>query len=211
MTSLAVSEIAPFLDFAGLLMFVEKISIYLLIGATFYFSRITKRDIDIKHNSDPSARDTTFNEILANLDARFLTELTDYRAKFNTELTSRDENFTAEIQRILIMLNTSTARIDEIEQVLQNYHNNFGRVATEFESINAFIVTLQSEINQRNAMILRTEEIEFDQQSVMSQASNHFTGQGSNHSSAKCDEYNTLEESYGTILRNLADKVYQNC
>src|SRR6185295_9421274 len=136
MTSLAVSGIAPFLDFAGLLMFVEKISIYLLIGATFYFSRITKQDIDIKHNSDPSARDTKFNEILANRDAKFLTELTDYRAKFNAELTSRDENFTAEIQRILIMLNTSTVRLDKIEQVLQNYHNKFGRVATEFESIN---------------------------------------------------------------------------
>ncbi|CAG8615302.1 1327_t:CDS:2 [Paraglomus occultum] len=81
-----------------------------------YFSRITKQDINIKHshcvtasgNSDPSARDTTFNEFLANCDARFLTELTDYRAKFNTELTSRDENFIAEIQRILTMLNTST-------------------------------------------------------------------------------------------------------
>jgi len=156
----------------------------LLIGATFYFSRITKKDIDIKHNSDPSARDTTFNEILANRDAKFLTELTDQRAKFNAELTPRDENFTAEVQRILTMLNTSTARLDEIEQVLQNYHNNFGRVATEFESINASIVTLQSEINQRYAMILRTEEIEFDQQSVMSQASNHSAGQASNHSSA---------------------------
>src|SRR6185369_5283331 len=105
MTSLAVSGIAPFLDFAGLSMFIEKISIYLLIGATFYFSRITKQDIDIKHNSDPSARDTTFSEIFANRDARFLTELTDYRAKFNAELTSRDENFTAEIQRILMRLN----------------------------------------------------------------------------------------------------------
>jgi len=90
----------------------------LLIGATFYFSRITKKDIDIKHNSDPSARDTTFNEILANRDAKFLTELTDHRAKFNAELTSRDENFTAEIQRILTILNTSTVRLDEIEQVL---------------------------------------------------------------------------------------------
>jgi len=174
MTSLAISGIAPFLDFADLSMFVEKISIYLLIGATFYFSRITKKDIDIKHNSDPSARDTTFLPIA----------MTDYRAKFNAELTSRDENFTAEIQRILTILNTSTVRLDEIEQVLQNYHNNFGRVATEFESINASIVTLQSEINQRNAMVLRTEEIEFDQQSVISQASNHSAGQASNHSSA---------------------------
>ena len=73
----------------------------------------------------------------------------------------------------LTLLNTSTTRHDEIEQVLQTYHNNFGRVAAKFESIDASIVTLQSEINQHNAMVLRTEEIEFDQQSVMSQASNH--------------------------------------
>ncbi|CAG8516196.1 9454_t:CDS:2 [Ambispora leptoticha] len=149
MTSLAILGITPFLDFADLSMFIKKISIYLLIGVMFYFSRIIKKDINIKHNSDLSVRDTTFNEILANCDA-----------KFNAELISRDENFTAEIQRILTILNTSTMRLDEIEQVLQNYHNNFGRVVTEFESINASIVTLQS------------------------QASNYSTGQASNHSSA---------------------------
>ncbi|CAG8609145.1 7005_t:CDS:1 [Ambispora leptoticha] len=85
---------------------------------------------------------------------------TDYRAKFNAEPTSCDENFTAEVQRILTMLNTSTARLDEIEQVLQNYHNNFGRVATEFESINGAISTLQNEIDRRYAIIQRIEPIE---------------------------------------------------
>ncbi|CAG8561387.1 8291_t:CDS:1 [Ambispora leptoticha] len=43
MTSLEVSGIAPFLDFAGLLMFVQKISIYLLIGATFYYEVMALR------------------------------------------------------------------------------------------------------------------------------------------------------------------------
>ncbi|CAG8567389.1 9425_t:CDS:1 [Ambispora leptoticha] len=161
MSSLGIS---PFLDFTGLLMFVEKFSIYLVIGATFYFSRTTKQDIDAKHNSDLSTRDTMFNEILANRDARltteladrdarFVTELTDYRAKFNAELTSRDEKFTAEVQRIFTMLNTSAAKFGEIEQVLQTYHNNFGRVATEFESINGGISTLQNEINRYYAVV----------------------------------------------------------
>src|SRR4051794_26304821 len=113
MPSLAVSGIAPFLDFAGVLMFVEKISIYLLIGVTLYFSRISKQDIDAKHNSElnvrDTARDTMFNEILANRDAQLTTELTnrdagDHRAKFNAELTSYDEKFTAMIQRILTMI-----------------------------------------------------------------------------------------------------------
>ncbi|CAG8525844.1 10044_t:CDS:2 [Ambispora gerdemannii] len=138
-------------------MFVEKISIYLL-GATFYFSRITKQDIDVKHNSDPSARDTTFNEILANRDARFLTELTDYRAKFNAELTSRDENFTAEVQRILTMLNTSTARLDEIERVFQAYNNNFERILLEFASIRETIVILQN--GKHYAIVRRIDPIE---------------------------------------------------
>ncbi|CAG8614752.1 9680_t:CDS:2, partial [Ambispora leptoticha] len=102
--------------------------------------------IDIKHNSDPSARDTTFNEILANRDARFLTELTDYRAKFNAELHA--------------------------------------------------MKTLQrSEINQRYAMVLRTEEIEFDQQSVMSQASNHSAGQTSNYSAGQASNYSAGQTS----------------
>ncbi len=56
-----------------------------------------------------------FNEIFTNYDARFLIKLTDYHDKFNAELISRNENFTAEVQRILIMLNTFTARFDEIE------------------------------------------------------------------------------------------------
>ncbi|CAG8653891.1 7330_t:CDS:2 [Ambispora leptoticha] len=184
MTSLAVLGITSFLDFAGLSMFIKKISIYLFIGATFYFSRIIKKDIDIKHNSDSSARDMIFNEILANRNA-----------KFNAELISRDENFTVEIQRILTILNTSTVKLDEIEQVLQNYHNNFGRVATEFESINTSIVTLQSKINQCYTMILRTEEIEFDQQSVMSQASNHSTGQASNYSTGQASNYSASQAS----------------
>ncbi|CAG8643246.1 4953_t:CDS:2 [Ambispora gerdemannii] len=81
MSSLAVSGIAPFLDFAGLLMFVEKFSIYLVIGATFYFSRTTKQDIDAKHNSDLSTRDSMFNEILANRNARLTTSLPIQRSK----------------------------------------------------------------------------------------------------------------------------------
>ncbi|CAG8633303.1 6643_t:CDS:1 [Paraglomus occultum] len=62
------------------------------------------------------------------------------------------------------MLNTSTARLDEIEQVLQNYHNNFGRVATEFESINRSITILQTEVNQRHFLVQSTNRRGSDQQ-----------------------------------------------
>ncbi|CAG8474638.1 8687_t:CDS:2 [Ambispora leptoticha] len=78
--SLAISGITPFLDFTGLSIFIEKISIYLLIGTIFYFSRIIKKDIDIKYNSDSSVRDMIFNKILANRDAKFNAELTSHQA-----------------------------------------------------------------------------------------------------------------------------------
>ncbi|CAG8560595.1 7958_t:CDS:1 [Ambispora gerdemannii] len=181
MSSLAISGIAPLLDFAGLLLFVEKISIYLIAGATFYFLR------------------TTFNEFLANCDARFLTELTDYRAKFNTELTSRDENFIAEIQRILTMLNTSTVRLDEIEQVLQNHHNNFGRVATEFESINRSITILQTEVNQRYSLIQSTNRRGSDQQSEASSSSAR-SSNSSNSSQKLANIISVIREQFQAIF-----------
>ncbi|CAG8716561.1 14818_t:CDS:2, partial [Funneliformis mosseae] len=74
------------------------------------------QDIDIKHNSDPSACDTTFNKILVNHDARFLTELIDYHAKLTLNLSHT----------------MKTLQLDEIEQVLQNYNNNFGRTENNF-------------------------------------------------------------------------------
>ncbi|CAG8444295.1 5139_t:CDS:2 [Ambispora leptoticha] len=121
---------------------------------------------------------------IINLINTFITKLTDYCAKFNAELTSRDENFTAEVQRILIMLNTSTARLDEIEQVLQTYHNNFGRVATEFESINKSITILQTEVNQRHCLVQSTNRRGSDQQSEVSSSSTGLSDQQSEVSSS---------------------------
>ncbi|CAG8546918.1 4817_t:CDS:2 [Ambispora gerdemannii] len=85
MSSLAVSGIAPLQDLTGLL--------YLLVGATLYFSRSTKQDIMLNEN-------------------------------LVTELDNRDARIVTEIQRILTMLNTSTARLDEIERALQSRQNN---------------------------------------------------------------------------------------
>ncbi|CAG8508596.1 13598_t:CDS:2, partial [Acaulospora colombiana] len=89
--SLIVPGIAPFLDFTGLLMFVEKISIYMIAGATLYFLRTTNTR-DIEYNADLPAYETIFNEILTARDVRFTSELAD-----------RD------------------ARLDEIEEVLRTY------------------------------------------------------------------------------------------
>ncbi|CAG8652684.1 12789_t:CDS:2 [Ambispora gerdemannii] len=119
MSSLAVSGIAPFLDFA---------------------------DIDAKHNSDLSTRDTMFNEILANRDAQLTTELADRDARFQRSKEA--------LKCLILLLQNSV-----IEQVLQTYHNNFGRVATEFESINGGISTLQNEINRYYAVVQARSDI----------------------------------------------------
>ncbi|CAG8667140.1 7760_t:CDS:10, partial [Ambispora leptoticha] len=65
-----------------------------------------------------------------------------------------------EIQRIFIILNTSTAKLDEIERVLQNYHNNFDRVATEFELINGEIrIEPIEDANQSEASSMREDRM----------------------------------------------------
>ena len=80
----------------------------------------------------------------------------------------------------MTLINTSTGRLDEIEQILQTYHNNFGRIATEFESINGGISTLKNEMNRYYAVVqarsdispeIRIEPIEEADQSEVSSGS----------------------------------------
>ncbi|CAG8450040.1 3273_t:CDS:2 [Ambispora leptoticha] len=71
---------------------VRRENLYaLLVGATLYFSRTTKQDIDTKHNSDLSTRDTMFNEILANRDARLTAELANRNARLDEIEQARSE------------------------------------------------------------------------------------------------------------------------
>ncbi|CAG8686421.1 6089_t:CDS:1, partial [Ambispora gerdemannii] len=130
----------------------------------------------------------------------FITELTDYRVKFNAELTSRDEKFTAEVQRIFTMFNTSTARLDEIERVLQNHHNNFGRVATEFESINGSISMLQNEINRYYAVVQARSDISPEIIEPIEDAELQ-----DNDSSDQQSDANQSEASSGSSQRSFSD------
>ncbi|CAJ0921401.1 19821_t:CDS:2 [Entrophospora sp. SA101] len=91
-------------------------------------------------------------------------KLTEGLAKLNAELNAHDANFTAEAQRILLLINSFTTRLDEIKQILECYNNHFGRISSEFDSINESITTFQPLFNQRHAIIQRIEQ---DQQSEM--------------------------------------------
>ncbi|CAJ0644632.1 9728_t:CDS:1 [Entrophospora sp. SA101] len=117
-------------------------------------------------NGDLTTRDAN---ILNFIRQRFTEEnilydskLTEGLAKLNAELNAHDANFTAEAQRILLLINSFTTRLDEIEQILEHYNNHFGRISSEFDSINESITTFQPLFNQRHAIIQRIEQ---DQQS----------------------------------------------
>ncbi|CAG8531437.1 6360_t:CDS:1, partial [Ambispora leptoticha] len=61
-----------------------------------------------------------------------------------------------------------TERLNTIEET---HHNNLGRIAFEFTSINASISTLQNEINRHYALVQRIEPIEEADQSEASDSS----------------------------------------
>jgi len=63
-----------------------------------------------------------------------------------TKMSSRDANYATEAQNIISMINNMSGKYNEAKQVLETYHNNFTRIATDFESISRIITSLQSEM-----------------------------------------------------------------
>ncbi|CAG8618108.1 8699_t:CDS:2 [Ambispora gerdemannii] len=95
------------------------------------------------------------------------------------------------------MINNVTTRLGETERILENYHNNFGIIATEIEEINRSIATLQSEINQRHALIQSMNRRGSDQPSEASSSSVH-----SSSPNSSTERNLTFDEmSYGVAMR----------
>ena len=63
------------------------------------------------------------------------------------KIKARDDDFTKEAQKILSMVNNITTRLNTIE-IEEACHNNFGRISSDFTSINASIEAFQNEIIQ---------------------------------------------------------------
>ena len=57
-----------------------------------------------------------------------------------------NNDLTTEAQNIISMINNMSGKYNEVKQVLETYHNNFTRIATDFESISRIITSLQSEM-----------------------------------------------------------------
>ena len=52
----------------------------------------------------------------------------------SAKMSSRDANYATEAQNIISMINNMSGKYNEVKQVLETYHNNFTRIATDFES-----------------------------------------------------------------------------
>src|SRR5438105_11547590 len=66
-----------------------------------------------------------------------------------------------------------TEKYNEIERVLETYHNNFSQIATDFESVGRMITTLQSESNQQYALTQRVNRSRSSRPSEASSSSVH--------------------------------------
>src|SRR2546421_9508794 len=73
-----------------------------------------------------------------------------------TKMSSHDANYATEAQNIISMINNMSGKYNEVKQVLETYHNNSTRIATDFESISRIITSLQSKINQRHSLVQNT-------------------------------------------------------
>src|SRR5438132_473304 len=127
MSQINVSDILPLLSLIAILTWFSISSI-----KNYFNGYLTTRDANILNFI---RQQFTEENIL------YDSKPTEGLAKLNAKLNARDANFTAEAQRILLLINSFATRLDEIEQVLERYNNHFGRISSEFDSINESITT----------------------------------------------------------------------
>jgi hypothetical protein len=115
------------------------------------------RDVKYKITNQIDAHDNEIN-------AKITTEIDRINKHFTTEIVkinARDANYVTGAQRIMASLNTITMKLNETEQILEQHQSNFGRIHSEFVSINTTIATIQNVINQHTI----SQRIEQDRQS----------------------------------------------
>src|SRR4051794_38230846 len=127
-------------------------------------ARVTACGTSGKIANDLSAHDTqTFNAELSRIYAEINNKLTAEIRKINL----RNAGYTTEAQKILSMVNNLTTRLNTIEATCRN---DFGRISSDFTSINASIESLQNEMIRHYAVVRRIQPVETDQLSVTSQS-----------------------------------------
>nr|CAG8638821.1 7158_t:CDS:2 [Entrophospora candida] len=130
-------------------------------------------------------------------------------AKLNAELNARDANFTAEVQRILLLINSFTTRLDEIEQVLERYNNHFGRISSEFDSINESITTFQPLFNQHHAIIQRIEQDQQSETNLSEDSSNSHNSSINSSYSPNSSASSSSQQSFSGITLTIWTRFKQ--
>ncbi|RIA93593.1 hypothetical protein C1645_874031 [Glomus cerebriforme] len=111
------------------------------------FSKLTMK-INTKITNELSAR-------LSEVNSTFTAELSRINNEFTTKIAkinSRDAGYVSEVQKILLMVDNVTTRLNNIKEAC---HNDFGNISSEFTSIKIFIEALQNEMIQRYAIAQR--------------------------------------------------------
>ncbi|CAG8484245.1 24702_t:CDS:1 [Cetraspora pellucida] len=112
MSSINVSEIAPFLAFVLIMMFAEKITVYLIFIAMCSVTYVVRQ------------------QLTAELDA--------HMERLTADLTSRDATIVVEEQRMLTMINTVIETINEITTNYESFRDQLDQI-TETGSVASLI------------------------------------------------------------------------
>ncbi|POG64359.1 hypothetical protein GLOIN_2v1676702, partial [Rhizophagus irregularis DAOM 181602=DAOM 197198] len=124
-------------------------------------------------------------------------------SKINTELNSKltaeaeknkacDDDFTREAQKIFLMVNNITTKVNNIEEACHN----------EFSRINVVIENLQNETNQHYAVVQRSD---FDQQSVFNESEVNSTNESETNSRDSSTNLSPSSSSGSSNLSGIFD------
>src|SRR5436305_7965018 len=150
------SGVMPFLTLTAVFLFIGPV---LIMGIATMWSNLKQKISD-----ELSAHVT---RIVNDLDTKNNTpEIKNISAEIK-KINSRDAGYAFEAQKILLMVNNVTTRLDNIEEACCN---DFGNVSSEFTSIKTSIEALQNEMIQCYAIAQRLQ-VNFDQLSVANHSS----------------------------------------
>ena len=109
-------------------------------------------EVNTKIANELSAR---LSEVNSTFTAELVRNNNELNKKFTAEIAkinSRDAGYASEAQKILLMVDNVTTRLNNIEEACRN---DFGNISSEFNSVKASIEALRNEMIQRYAIAQR--------------------------------------------------------
>ena len=194
-------------------------------------AHVTKiiNDLNIKNNT--SEIKNIFSKLIMKINTKITNELFTHLSEVNSTFTvklsknnnkliteinkinSYDAEYASKMQKILLMINNVTTRLENIKKAC---YNDFGNISSEFTSIKIFIKALWNEMIQYYAIAQRLQ-VDFDQlnvtnhssnsESSSSQLSDSFLEENRNHFKwifdSNKEEGETLDYAFETVRREI--------